>query len=1037
MKFSPFSIILIFIALMMAGFAVISHLSVNLYPSETLPSFRISFAWPGMPALIVEKEVSSKLEAAMGMLNGVKTLSSVSRHGRGEIQLTFNQGRDPEMTRFEIASAIRQLHPTLPSGVSFPEITARTVSGTKNDLLLYNLTIIEAQHMVRQYLEGVVLPTLAGIDGVDNVSFSGVNPAELNILYDGEKLSMTGVTTDKISKSLNNCLHDVHVGMSYQHGGALESGQGKMPLVLRARKCFRDDLRSVPVKKVSGRIISVDDVSEMSYMKSIPRSYFRINGKSTVLIAVDAAKRANRIALAAKIKEQMEQIRLDLPGTWDLQLVYDDTMHIRNDLRRIALRMFFSTSVLLLLVLMITRNYQYFLLIFLTMVANVFIAVAFYWFFDIEIHLYSLAGITVSFGMIIDNSIVMIEHLRRHRNKSVFLAILAATLTTVGSLLLVFLLDSSRQVLLKDFASVMLINLLVSVLIAWFFVPSLFHFSMRLKRCHSPPTKEFVSLNDLYLRWLHCSQRYRYFFVFLLVMAFGMPVQFLPTRLAGDGAVARIYNASIGSEFYQAKMKHRVEQVLGGSFRLFADKVFRRSYYVDPERTSVFIRAKMPDGANVHQLNEAVVRMEEYLLKYPQLDQFQTRILSHENAFIRVLFKPSYDNGFFPLYLQTKLADKALLIGGVEWRVTGAGQGFSNIRPAAAGNVSIILEGYNYDMLCRIAEQLWMLSLKNPRIANQWIGGSMSIFGESSQSEILAMLDAQQLALFEISASDLLRALPNQQQQFVMQAWHEGQLLPVRLRPGNPVSNHFWDAKNNATIVNGNYLKPNAFMAFERRQSGAYIHKYNQQYRLYFHFDFNGPYRLMEHVSNRLLEETRLLLPIGYEARKAHFDWMVEHNNDYWLILLVIVIIFVMCAILLESVMQPLAVVCMIPVSFIGLFLTFFVFDLNFDQGGLAAFLLLSGLSVNAALYLLNDFNLFRKKFPGESPTRNYIKALHYKIMPISLTVISTIVGLVPFVIGRKEVFWSAFAAGTMGGLLFAFCAVIFLLPVFLNINKQ
>lgn len=1037
MKFSPFSIIIIFIALMIAGLAVISRLSVNLYPSETLPSFRIRFAWPGMPALIVEKEVSSKLEAAMGMLNGVKTLSSVSRHGRGEIQLTFNKGRDPEMTRFEIASVIRQLHPTLPNGVSYPEITARQASGTKNNLLLYTLTIPDMQHKTRDYLEGVVLPTLAGINGVHNVSFSGVNQGKLNIAYDAKKLSITGITADNIATALINCLHDVHVGMSYQHGSALESGQGKIPLVLRAKNCFHDDLRSLPVKKVSDRIIGVDHLAEMSYRQSIPRSYFRINGKNTVLIAVDAAKRQNRITLAAKVKEQMEQIQQEMPGTWNLQLVYDDTTHIRNDLRRIALRMLFSLSVLLLLVLIITRNHQYFLLIFLTMVANLFIAAGFYWFFDVEMHLYSLAGITVSFGMIIDNSIVMIEHLRRHHNKSVFLAILAATLTTAGSLLLVFLLDSSRQMMLKDFAFVMLINLLVSILIAWFFIPSLFHFTMRLKRCKSPTAQGFTSLDGLYLKWLNCTQHYRSLFVLLLVVAFGIPVQYLPPGIDGDGAAVRLYNATIGSQFYQEQMRRRVEQVFGGSFRLFSNKVFKSSYYADPERTSLLIRARMPDGANVHQLNDAVGQMENHLLMYQQIEQFQTRILSYENAFIRILFKPHYDNDFFPVYLQAKLAEKALLIGGVEWQVTGAGQGFSNIRTAAAGNVSIILEGYNYDMLYRIAEQLWMLSMKNPRIANQWISGSMSILGESSQSEILARFDSQQLALFELSASDLLRALPNQQQQLVMQARHEGQLLPLRLKPGKPVSNRFWDAKNNATIINGSYVKPNTFMAFERRKSGADIHKYNQQYRLYFHFDFNGPYRLMEIVSDQLLEETRHLLPIGYEARKAHFDWLVEHNKDYLLILLVIVIIFLMCAILLESLVQPFAVVCMIPISFIGLFLTFFVFDLNFDQGGLAAFLLLSGLSVNAALYLLNDFNLFRKKFPCESPTRNYIKALHYKLMPIGLTVISTIVGLIPFVIGKKEAFWFAFAAGTMGGLLFAFCAVIFLLPVFLNISKQ
>ena len=144
-------------------------------------------------------------------------------------------------------------------------------------------------------------------------------------------------------------------------------------------------------------------------------------------------------------------------------------------------------------------------------------------------------------------------------------------------------------------------------------------------------------------------------------------------------------------------------------------------------------------------------------------------------------------------------------------------------------------------------------------------------------------------------------------------------------------------------------------------------------------------------------------------------------------------------SILLESLVQPLAVVLIIPISFVGVFLTFFLFNLSFDQGGFASFVLLSGIVVNAALYILNDFNQYARSASHRIPlSRLYLKAFNGKIVPITLTVLSTVLGLVPFIAeGQDEVFWFALAAGTMGGLIFSVLAIMIFLPAFLPLKKR
>jgi len=153
---------------------------------------------------------------------------------------------------------------------------------------------------------------------------------------------------------------------------------------------------------------------------------------------------------------------------------------------------------------------------------------------------------------------------------------------------------------------------------------------------------------------------------------------------------------------------------------------------------------------------------------------------------------------------------------------------------------------------------------------------------------------------------------------------------------------------------------------------------------------------------------------------------------------LIIVIIFVTSSVLFNSVRQPLAIIFMIPVSYIGVFLTFYWFKLNFDQGGFASFILLCGVTVNASIYILYEFNQILENNPRISPFKAYLKAWNVKITPIFLTVTSTVLGFIPFMIGTdKEAFWFPLAAGTIGGLLMSVVGVFFYLPIFTLRRKK
>ena len=170
------------------------------------------------------------------------------------------------------------------------------------------------------------------------------------------------------------------------------------------------------------------------------------------------------------------------------------------------------------------------------------------------------------------------------------------------------------------------------------------------------------------------------------------------------------------------------------------------------------------------------------------------------------------------------------------------------------------------------------------------------------------------------------------------------------------------------------------------------------------------------------------VLPVGFVAGKQASLNLEESKNKYaGLILLVVAMIFVLCAIHFNSLRIPLSIVLMIPVSFIGVFLAFGLSDFTFDKGGFAAFVMLSGITVNAGIYLISEW---RQGTCGG--IRGYLKAFRVKIWPISLTILSTVLGLVPFFFdGPTEVFWFSFALGTVSGLIFSVIALVFVMPVF------
>lgn len=1057
---SSFTIIVAFICVALAGIAFIPLLPVKLSPSRTLPQLTVNYSMSGNSARVIEMEVTSRLEAMLARIRGIKKMSSTSGNGWGYITLELDKHANIDAARFEASTIVRQTWPSLPQGLSYPVLQmSRPDDEEARPFISYTLNAAATPIFIQRFAEEQIKPRLSGIQGIHRIDVTGATPMEWRLEYDSRQLVLLGVTMEDIQKAIAQYYKKEFLGIA-----PVEDGEWiRLALVPESVDNGFDPSR-ITLSTAEGKLIRLDQLLKVTRQEEAPQRYFRINGLNSIYLSIRAEETANQLDLAKKVKAQMEHIRSLLPPGYEIHTSYDATEYIQDELDKIYVRSGLTVLILLLFVLLITRNFKYLLLIVISISVNLGIAVILYYLFRLEIQLYSLAGITISLSLIIDNTIVMTDHLRNRQNRGAFLAILAATLTTIGALSMIFFLDEKIRLNLQDFAAVVMINLGVSLFIALLLVPALIDkMGLLRKKEKKDKKKRYPRINHFIRRlpvyfthaysWLiRFLVRWRVVACIFIILFFGLPVFMLPEKIEPEVAELEMmspfrqsliekYNKIVSGETYKEKVKPILEKGLGGTLRLFVQKVYEGSYFTRSDEVVLYVAASMPNGTTLDQMNHLVRRMESYLSSYKEIKQFQTTISNARRANINIYFTREHERGGFPYTLKSRIISKALELGGGSWSVYGLqDQGFSNDVRENAGSFRIEMFGYNYDELYEWAEELRSRLLTYRRIREVLINSEFSWFKDDYQ-EFSFQLSKARMAQENIQPYSLFASL----RPVFMKDLYTGSIVvnneteKLKLYSRQSYEFDIWNMQYVPQYVNGKAYKLSELAAIEKGQMPQKVSKIDQQYRLCIQYEYIGANNQGNRIQERVLKEFNAGLPMGYSAKadNNYWSWGKKDNKQYLLLLLVIVIIFFTTSILFNSLRQPLAVICVIPISYIGVFLTFYWFKLNFDQGGFASFVLLCGITVNASIYIINEYNQLQLTHPRMSSLRLYLKAWNAKITPIFLTVVSTVLGFIPFLVGTsKESFWFPLAAGTIGGLIMSLIGIFFYLPIF-SLSKR
>ena len=1035
---SSFSVLLLMAVAAVVGVACFPRLKVQYNPTAATRNISVSYQYPGASARIVEAEVTAPLEGVLSTIRACSGVSSVSRDGSGSISMTVERRADLEAVRFEVASQIRNIYSKLPVGCTYPSISLNALGEKTQTAISYSIRSALPSQEIAAFVERELLYPLSTVEGVGSVDFYGQTPFEWVITFDAPRCEALGITAGEVRRAILDYYQDEIVGLTKQGGHSfgvrLRSLRHPPTQPLRHSPTrsanLSDDFEfgSIPIKRVGERVVRLEEIASWRYQEALPNSYYRVNGLNVLTLSVVVSSDANLLGVVQAVKDRMAELQAGFPEEIGVSVSYDYSEYISDELDKIYFRTVLCLLILLVFVFVMARSWRYMLVIAITLAVNLLISVALYFFLGLQIHIYTLAGVTVSLGIIIDNSIVMIDHYARCGDRKVFPSLLCAVLTTVAALLVILLMPEQEKANLTDFTWVIVINLCVSLAVAYLFVPALLdYFPVAVRTPRPKRLRRLARRRAAYGRYIRWGVRRRWVYWVALVVLFGIPTCLLPTKFGEEGREPKRYeavlNKIVGWRPY-ADNKSAVDKVLGSSFGLFHKAMARSDFYREPARPQLYVRAGMPEGCTVQQLDEVMRSMENYLAHFEEIDVFETRIRSYDNGTITVWFKPEFEGTWLPSRIKGDVISMATNFGGANWSVSGIDDSyFNNNIVTDSRSYSISLTGYNADELNAYGERLVEHLSENRRVSGPEIWGAG--WNDRPRTEFNLRYDFEALSGRGISPYAYYSALQSPlYDASVLRLPYGGEYVNVRLVSSDKDVLDLWHVDNSAVAVDTDRkMKLSEVGSISKDRTGLPIQKEDQSYLITVRFNFIGSYQLADKVMKEAVDWMNgSVLPLGFRASDDRSGWYYDHKEKYaWLILLVIAIIFVICAVHFNSLRLPLAIILMIPLSFVGLFLAFGVSDFTFDKGGFAAFVMLSGITVNAGIYLISEW----------LSCCSYLHAFSRKIRPISLTILSTVLGLIPFLFdGPGEVFWFAFAVGTIAGLVFSVLALLFWLPV-------
>ncbi|TDN89966.1 efflux RND transporter permease subunit [Herminiimonas fonticola] len=473
----PVMTVLLSIAVVVIGIFCYFKLPIAALPSYDTPIINVTASLPGASPEVMASSVATPLEKQFSTIAGVATISSSSTLGNTSIVLEFDQNRDIDAAAVDVQAALLRAQRSLPDEMN--DLPAyRKVNPADAAILLLALTSPSISLSdLNDYAENLISPSLSTIDGVAQVQVYGQRRYAVRIKVKPNELAARNMTLDEIAASLRASNANSPVGV-------LDGPRQTLTLQANEQLKNAEAFSNLVISSSNGQTTRLKDVATVEDSVESTKSGSWVNGKPSIVLAVQRQPNANTVAVVDGVKRTLPQFKSQMPASIELQVLNDRSVSIREAIHDVKLTLLLTIALVVLVIFLFLKRLTATLIPVLSLPISLIGCCALMYWFGYSLDNISLLGITIAVGLVVDDAIVMLENIVRHiedgmeplaaalkGSREVSFTIISISISLVAVFIPIFFMPGVIGLLFHEFAAVVSLAVLVSAVMSLTLVP--------------------------------------------------------------------------------------------------------------------------------------------------------------------------------------------------------------------------------------------------------------------------------------------------------------------------------------------------------------------------------------------------------------------------------------------------------------------------------------------------------------------------------------------------------------------------------------
>lgn len=980
----PATTIMFIISMIFFGFLGLRKMPVEMLPNINKPTVRIRIKWDGATPDDVDKMITRKIEDVLPNVEGIVEYSSESSAETSLIFIKFKYGTDVETKITLIQNELNQIRNKFPDDMKEPSIR----KSSSSDIPALTFTLYGGDMMeMRSYAENNLKPMLERLEGVSEIDVYGGQEQEVAIEIDPDKLENYNLSIVDVYNKMKSSSINIP-------GGILREGEKEYLIKIEAEIETADEIKEIILSNKDGHLLKLKDIANIKVAPKDVKSIYRKNGEDSIVVIISKTDGGNAISIVNNSKKLLEKNRGSLPLNTKLNYEFDSSITINNSINNVKNSGIQGLVLASLILFVFLKSISATLIIAIAIPISIIFTFFLLNMQGISINLISLMGLSLGIGMLVDNSVVVVDNIFRHMTElgkskiqaakdgaeEMALPVLASTMTTVAAFLPLVFQEGLAKEQFNNLCYAISYSLLASLIISLTFVPMIASKIMDQKKNLNAEGKIMTTFRKIYVNSLKWSIRRRGIVLLILFALFSGSL-YVASKLGGrftptidEGRYAVVAKLPSGSDVNKGD---RIGKILEEKVK---DLPFVVDYTVSANGTSSILNINAGlKTSREESMSDILKKLRETFVEIPDMEltiapgyRFGTRGLYD------LEFELYSDNEAQLQIISEQLKEQIKKIDGI-YDVTSS---FEGGKP----------EGKFY--INREKAEYYGLDVKDiaTMIQTQILGGT-PIKINSDNSEI-----------------DVTLKLQKKYREST------GLILDSRI-----------------TLKSGENIRISDVAEFRAEEGPSKIEKKDKKKKIVIYANMKDELDLKtaQELVIQTLEDMGYPEGITYGTGGKSADMAEMSEQLQYTFMIAVFLIYFILVWQFESFIMPFVIILSIPLSTTGAFYALYLAGLSIDAMVSVGFVMLAGIVVNNAIVLI-DFINFRREV-GDNMNKALITAGKTRLRPILMTTLTTVLGMLPLMFsnGEGSEIYKGMSFVVVFGLSAATLLTLIVIPIF------